>query len=455
MSRPVEKAPKAEAILLAIANSNDRFKLLEDDTVLEPNINNPIHPVFAESNWQLDAETYEKLDLTLRLASKFLEYDSALEWFVSPLMGMPLLDSQSRNAYLSDPFPTKNRKTKAALIKRVRKAFECLSHSIRYSFWEGTECKFYARTVKALGPGPVHDVTCTQHFTCKSYLRVDIRPQYLEYLQQHYDTDTLCGRLRNAFLFAATLVHEIAHAIGIMRRNDLVEPYMWLEHAESTSREFGYTWENFMFGCIINPFDRHTNKPSELMRKVWSDSEAYQKQYGKEWASVSMSYIAQWFQNGTWELIRRKGPQAIALPTSRLKIRTARPGEPGGSVLSDCKEAIKDVGALQRNMYREWKDIWSSRPEHVDQILRVSLKCTSSEELQKPPFVQPRRFGKPLSTRKHGAKTRRANSPLLQCSSSGITNFCAAAHMESDLSCTKHGFEGIPSERRCQGSWKA
>ena len=77
--RPPEKradGPSSPPIndLIDAANTNDRFKLLEDDAVLPGNLTNPIHPLFH----QLKRD--ERLHQALQLASQFLLHDRLLEF---------------------------------------------------------------------------------------------------------------------------------------------------------------------------------------------------------------------------------------------------------------------------------------------------------------------------------------------------------------------------------------
>ncbi|KAF2660784.1 hypothetical protein K491DRAFT_575360, partial [Lophiostoma macrostomum CBS 122681] len=309
--------------LVAAANKQDRFLLLDDPTIPEPDIDVAIHPIFSASNFiNATPQIYESLQQSLRFASMFLEHDSVLEWFVSPLLGLPLLDSETSKSYLSDPLTGKSPGERRELIRRVRKAFECLAHSVHFQFITDKEVKFYART------------------TLHSFQPV----HYWDFFQDHFSTSSLCERLRVDFSLGVGLVHELCHAVGVMRRGNLIEPHVRLTHIDKP--EFGYAWENFMFGGIINPFDRTATRLSFLMRKVWADDSKVYPAGGKEWSAVPMSYVARWFRKETWSTIAEHGPTAIPQPTFHLKLRCHE--KKGYTIFADDEQAISHVKALKR-----------------------------------------------------------------------------------------------------------
>ncbi|EDU46399.1 conserved hypothetical protein [Pyrenophora tritici-repentis Pt-1C-BFP] len=85
--------------LIATCNKNDRFKLLEDDSVLPVNLSSPIHPLF---NW---FDTEGPMRQMLQLASQFIAHDSLLVFFVPLLYGRELTSTINPNnkTHLSDP----------------------------------------------------------------------------------------------------------------------------------------------------------------------------------------------------------------------------------------------------------------------------------------------------------------------------------------------------------------
>lgn len=387
MSRPAERTVKGPQLLIAAANKHDRFRLLEDPTVPRPNISNRIHPIFNPSNFgNTPPATYQRLQQALQLASKFLEYDSVLEWFVAPFLGLPLLDSQSGKTYLSDPLANKSGRERRRLIGEVRRALDCLSHSINFHFFTNSAVRFYARTIIHEKP-PAHNAYCTQHFRLKKSVQIDIRQQYWDFLQDRYASSSFCDVLRHDFSLAVALVHEVCHAVGVMRRGDLNEPHLRLDHLDKP--ELGYAWENFIFGGIINPFDRESSTISFLMRKIWQTDDKAYAAGGKEWAAVPVSYIAQWFQQQTWDIIAQHGPTAIPPPVVQLKL-CATPHH--YTLLTDNPDVIVDVARLQAHYSRQYARA-SRYPVQVVGIITAKTRLVSKGELQIYAVEAPSRVG--------------------------------------------------------------
>lgn len=386
MSRQLESITKSPVFLINTANRYDRFQLLDDPNLPAPNIDNDIHPLFHAGNFtNASSDTYRNLKYVLRLASLFIENDTVLEWFVAPLFGLPLLDTKSKKNYLSDPSTTKSRREREPLIQKVRDALDCLSHSITFRF-VSSNVKYFARTTIIEDRCPPHGRMCSQHNKPEMGMLIEIRGQYLDFLQRLSTSCSLAERVRHDFSLAVTLLHEIAHAVGVMRRGHLREPFIRLDHP---SAEFGYAWENFMFGGIINPFDRASTEIGFLMRKMWVDDPESSKGRVREWGSVPIAYIAQWFQRSTWEMISEQGPTAIPAPISHLKLRSY-----SGQryiLLSDNEHALEDVRTMQYDLIDRFNPRY---PAHVVMLLETKLKLTTPETLQKHISAQPVRITK-------------------------------------------------------------
>ncbi|KAF2179022.1 hypothetical protein K469DRAFT_754105 [Zopfia rhizophila CBS 207.26] len=364
--------------LIETANSQDRFQLLNDPSAPEPDLNIPIHPIFRTCNFvNASPLAYRNLQQSLRLASMFLQHDSMLEWFVRPLLGIPLIDVRSRKTYLSDPFTSKSKAAKKKLITPVQQAFHCLSHCIRFRFVDTGDARFFARTL--IHPSqPPHTSVCTPVFQSPHSVVIELRNQNRRFLEGEHSSSSLCDKLRFDFFLAVNLLHEITHALGIMRRGDLNEPFIRLD--DPNKSEFGYSWEDFVFGGIFNPFDRTSDRVSFLMQKVWADDEVAYAAGGKEWTAVPMSYIAQWFQMDTWHAIRKRGPTAVSSPAIRLKLRLDRERY---TVVADCKDALADVRNAQKLIlehYRKHKE--QAVPNAARIILTAKLELVDGEVLQ-------------------------------------------------------------------------
>jgi hypothetical protein len=345
MAGPLQLAKRAETassptidlgFLVDIANSNDRFNMLGDDSVLPADLTNPIHPMFHQ------IQAIDQLQLGLQLASHFLLHDKLLNFFVPLLYGRNTPDPTSGKNCLGGPLLRASKAKQAHLCTGVRQALRCLAHHMDVSFVGQTK-GVWARTVSTSITTPLTS-TCCQIFQRRVSPRIEITDWFLKFYTDidGYAKATKCARYRHDFLFAITLVHEIVHAVGVMRRGDLDEPYYCRDYPGT---EWGYAWENFMFGCIINPQKKNNSGTHVLMRKVWADDNTANKYGGKEYCNVSVSWIAKWFRTETWSIIAEKGPGAIAPPLTHFKIQISN--ELGALIVyADDPALQKDMAAL-------------------------------------------------------------------------------------------------------------
>ncbi|KAF2471417.1 uncharacterized protein BDR25DRAFT_368253, partial [Lindgomyces ingoldianus] len=315
-----KNAAKGPFQLVTVVNSKDQYNLLEDPSIPKPDLDAEIHAIFQKSNWKgVNDILFLNLQPSLRLASMFLRNESFLEWLVAPLVGRMLTDIQSGKTYLSDPLRNRTGTERNGLVQEVRMALHCLAHSTHFHFEAPTQSKFYGRTM-IHRTQPLHTSVCTSRFIRNNLgIKIEIRLEYQRFLENSYTSSTLCQRLRHDFSLATTLVHELVHAIGIMRRGDLKEPHLRLDEPENS--ELGNAFENFFFGAIINPADKASDAPSFLMGKPWADDKTTDAAGGKEWVTIPMSYVAQWFRKDTWDIIKKDGPTAIPPPSVRLKVQ--------------------------------------------------------------------------------------------------------------------------------------
>ncbi|KAH6642389.1 hypothetical protein C7974DRAFT_303400 [Boeremia exigua] len=343
--------------LINAANKNDRFKLLEDDAVLSANLTNAIHPIFH----QLKGNCH--LRLALQLASHFILHDRLLEFFVPLLYGRQLHDLRSMKKYLFDPLTHASQPRQAQLLLGVRQALQCLADHLDVSFVAPSERRVYARTIIDEATPALTSICCLK-FQGKVSPKIEVSDKFLQFYEDPdgYVKASRCAQYRHDFLLATTLVHEVVHAVGVMRRGDILEPHYRPDYPET---EWGYAWENFMFGSIINPQDKNRSGTHLLMRRIWANADTENDKGGKEYCDVSMSWIGQWFRSETWSIIAENGPTAIAPPITHLKIQ-------GSVVFCDTPAVRKDIADL----YKSW---------HLDQRSpqTVWYKERTQAELQK------------------------------------------------------------------------
>ncbi|EUC39736.1 hypothetical protein COCMIDRAFT_110718 [Bipolaris oryzae ATCC 44560] len=380
--RPKRKAPKADSGingLITACNKSNRFKLLEDATVSPGDLDNPIHSVFSK------LDSVEPMKQMLQLASHFLTHDTLLSFFIPLLYGRELkgVINGAYKSYLSNPLASASGEKYRLYLAGVRDALECLSHSVSFHFVSPVK-RVYARTLREDEP-LAHSTECYSLFQRKYSCKIELAEYFKSYYTSgEYAAASLCAQFRHDFLFATTIVHEIVHAIGVLRRGNLDEPYI---RADCPDTEWGYGWEHFMFGCVINPQDRSKPGTFLLMRKIWADPKTAEEAGGKEYSDVSMSYIAQWFRKDTWDIVRKQGPAAIAAPITHFKIQSSN--KLGAWVVkSDCLEIIDDLIELHEQWGR--RDIKPSPVSGSPTTSNGRVRCTkilwqsmTSEQLQK------------------------------------------------------------------------
>jgi hypothetical protein len=427
--------------LIAAANKNDRFKLLEDDCVHAADLDNPIHPVFS---W-LDSDGSMKQ--MLLLASQFLAHESTLVFFVPLLYGRELTKAVSKTTKtcLSDPFSCASSVEREQLIAGVRQALHCLAHTLELRFAK-PEKHVYARTSTS-AVRPVYTPTCCRAFQRRVTAVIEIADRFTHfYDSDEYKNSSRCAQFRHDFLFASTLVHEIAHAVGVMRRGNLIEPYI---RADDPDSEWGYAWEHFMFGCVINPQDRTRLGTHLLMRKIWADSEMAEEAGGKEYSDVSAAYVAQWFRKDTWAIIARQGPTAILPPTTHFKIQSSR--KYGGWIVStDCNDIKDDLVIL----HQQWKENIRKLTVNGGAVVathRIFWRPQSTEALQKSNVTMPSRScwlscDSQIGDKRHGV------SVLKSAIASGKICSTGPANSPSDLRKRKAVIEteGVRTTKRCK-----
>lgn len=380
--------------LIATANQHDRFHLLEDDHVSAGNLQNAIHPIF----WWFDRDG--PLNQMLRLASQFLAHDSVLTFFVPLLFGHELTAniSNTNRTYLSDPLINVSDAHRKSLIDAVRRSLLCLAHSIEFRFMK-PEKRVYARTLTKAAQ-PAHTPMCSSIFQKRLTTVIEMTDRFMQFYSSSdgYNNSSRCAQFRHDFLFASTLVHEIVHAVGVMRRGNLSEPCI---RQDDPDPEWGYAWEHFMFGCIINPQDRTRPGTHSFMRKIWANTLLAEEAGGKEYCDVPMTYIAQWFQQSTWNIIAQHGPTAIALPVTHFKIQSSR--KYGAWIIStDCIGIKKDLLALHRKWKQQSRELVAAG-HHKTPISRIFWRFQTTEALQKsnvstPPRIPWRTQDKPPGT---------------------------------------------------------
>ncbi|KAF2243344.1 hypothetical protein BU26DRAFT_403427, partial [Trematosphaeria pertusa] len=372
--------------LVAAANEGDRLKLLNDESVPEGDLDNSIHPIFSDSNFPGETKHMQQ---AFRLASLFIRYDSVLEFFLPLVYGRTLTDHASKKQYISNPLASKSDEERALYFEGVREALHCLSHCVTFHWVSNTENRLWARTLLH-SPRPTHAPNCTTAFQYDISTLIELNEKFQQFYDDEetgYRAGTHCDQFRHDFQFAATLIHELAHAFGIMRRGRLLEPYIRLDHPDN---EWGYAWENFMFGAVINPQERRQPGTHAHLRKIWAHPDFASQQGGKEYCAIPVSWTAQWFRKETWARIEKEGPSAISPSVVQLKI-VASSKYSRWLVLTDRPETQEAVRKLHDNAVETRAKAQRTTQEEKE-LSRALWRLVDSEELQESNVPIPTRI---------------------------------------------------------------
>lgn len=408
--------------LVEAMNKNDRLHLLNDPSVLPGNLDNDIHPIFCRQ-----AFSDPHLKQALRFASLLLQEDRLLEFFIPLTYGRAQIDFSTGKTYLTNPMAGQSDSDIALYIRGVRKALDCLAHCVTFRFIT-REDHLWGRTLMS-DSKPAHSTSCSKAFQKDMSVRIELNGRFRAFYQDKetgYRTRSKCDQFRHDFQFAATIVHELVHAYGIMRRARLNEPWIRLD---LPSDEWGYAWENFAFGTIINPQQRKISGTHIQFRKTWS-SPTLERQ-GKEYSTVPVAWTAQWFRKETWERISTAGVLAIPLPVVRAKfVKSTRLRK--WVVMTDAAETRHDIKRLHRCNVKERLQSPGFHSQDMQPCRASAIWAfVDSENLQisNVPVTEriPDRFSsyghnvmhKPALMAASRAKFRKSSLPQLTC----ITNF--------------------------------
>ncbi|PVH98718.1 hypothetical protein DM02DRAFT_530574 [Periconia macrospinosa] len=360
--------------LVEAVNKNDRLNLLNDPSVLAGNLDNPIHPIFRGPSF-----SNPHLQQALRFASLLIQEDRLLDFFIPLTYGRAQTDLMSGKTYLTNPATWKSNAEISLYIRGVRKALDCLTHCVIFKFTD-PEDRLWGRATMLPNKKPAHSPSCSKAFQKDLAVLVELNGKLFRFYEDEetgYITRSVCDQFRHDFQFAATLVHELVHAFGIMRRAGLKEPYIRLDMPDT---EWGYAWENFAFGMIVNPQDRQRFGTHVQLRKIWSNS--VHEKMGKEYAAVPVAWTAQWFRKETWGRIAVAGLLAIPLPVTRVKfIKSARFRR--WVVMTDVPETQHDIEMLHGCAVKERLQS-PSLPTRDMELCRVMWSLLDSAELQVP-----------------------------------------------------------------------
>ncbi|EON63435.1 hypothetical protein W97_02662 [Coniosporium apollinis CBS 100218] len=314
-----EVASASEDILKLLQPYIDHYGLLDDSTITIGNLRNAIHPVFQRSNFDTSKDTYDTLKPALRLASQFLQNDALLEWWVQAGLGQEVSDPTTGQVYLNPPpkadDPKDNLRTTMMALAEMR-------YHVRFSFDPLTDV-FGHTTIDRTRPSrPKKNKIFNADFKAATQIGLSDLFEWWASLYYTSDSTTECQRLRFNFFFAVNIVHELAHAFGVMRRGGgNAEPcHSRIDMLSSTGAEMGWSWEVWTFGGQIAPHDDFAAPTAMLVTAIPLPREVAARG-DRKICPVPMWWIGQWFQTSTWQGIEQHGRKALPRPPRDLPIQ--------------------------------------------------------------------------------------------------------------------------------------
>jgi hypothetical protein len=344
-----------------------------------PNLTNEIHPMLHIDRWmrghgqEMTPHIYRFMAWPLRLASLLLTEECMLWWWAHVHFGTwanGKRKSGKQFRYLREDPREHTREGR----REVRKGLNDMAKVIAFMFTPEeytytTQGQCYGVTASEAMDLPWDHLFEDHDFPLiprgyvqkrKRVPRVALRHEYQAFYGGAFQAFTASQKLRVHFMFAATIVHEVAHAyfmfIGKDSRRE--EPWEPLFSPLSRTAELGFSWEESILGRICDPLfhtvdnchalfssrtyawrDDNTVTAAEVHR-VW---EAFRRgSMGPkirqipldpsldwlpthEWRGVAytgnehlkpgvnflciihaipMSWIARWFQEGEWKKMR-------------------------------------------------------------------------------------------------------------------------------------------------------
>lgn len=317
--------PGAVERLFTILNRGDRFNLADDPTVHPGNLDNCIHPIFQNAQFLGRSKHFKQ---ALQLASLYLTTPSLLDFYLPLTFGSWHKD----DGKLYQTYFRSDEVSRELELHVMQDLMKCISHSLVWEWKEFDEGRKWGSTEynenyvsDHTDECPVQAQDTKKHFFktntgCKISLNHGILDFYLNE-ETGYVSRSRCEQFRQDFQLALVMGHEIAHAYGAMCHGNLKEPWLSQDHPRN---ELGYAWENFVFGTLIDPVDRHPSGDYIHAHKTWQSREVRSKYDSCELTAIPVAWTAQWFRTDTWANIELYGHRAVGLPDPTLKVYLSR-----------------------------------------------------------------------------------------------------------------------------------
>ncbi|KAF2497892.1 hypothetical protein BU16DRAFT_537485 [Lophium mytilinum] len=321
--------------------------------IMPVELDNIIHPVFDQANFDCDGHVYDAIKPALRLASLFITEEKILGWWTSVVQSKLTLEqpaiifpehSSSPELYQQRLKATLSRDAKIdanSALAGVRNRFNSLAKGTTFRFLKGSEKDadvFSAHGKqwwKSHGNPTIGLADTFASYAEDLHIRNEEREieilEYLDSVQRKGDLDvsTVIPRTKYTaqdvcFLFrlAQTLTHELAHAFfALPWGNSLPEPLFKHDDPEA---EIGLSWEQSVFGALPTASEYFEASchccESSVTIEHWGarvdakDAADTMPPNSKRHLILPMSWVRDWFLKSTWAVITAQGPDAMQHP---------------------------------------------------------------------------------------------------------------------------------------------
>ncbi|KAK8257213.1 hypothetical protein IWZ00DRAFT_558401 [Phyllosticta capitalensis] len=265
-------------------------RLVKVSSHLTPNLSGPINDIFAYKNFVNHVNDDTGIHKP-RISEK--GYQDFLDWWVHAAFGTP-------TEFMEDhPLLEKTTEYTDEHRQSTREAIDSLSTLVVWKFDTFTRDFSYMRTCLPKSTraraAPLHPLFAkTGH---KRAPQVLIHEGFKEFAENLYDEASLEDQLQFSFLFAASIVHELTHCFGGMRRGHTNEEFL---HENEPSHEHGFSWEQAVFGGLIMSSNRKLDPTGPLVWHTWADHENRGVSNGYRRMLVPINWIAGWFRTEFW-----------------------------------------------------------------------------------------------------------------------------------------------------------
>ena len=301
-----------------------------------------VHPLFSDANFVISGSQYERIVPALCLASAFLhEPQASVFWYslvFGPRQPVPHIvrggkrgrreaTEEPWSRFLAVPVGANEWQKLERFWQQMRRAI-----TIRFRDLSGTGASGetvrteWGRTYppgRLLRSGREASITLSISFlnTLRDFATPTPKESLPHYLRQHH-------------LLAVTLLHEICHAIHIVRYKQDVEPF-FKDHRQA---ELGFAWEqsvlngkvypvankklgidNTLWGLHFNRWPDHWNSEEAHMVHRWPTrltDHPVLKASRRHWSTaylVTMDYIQSLVMSLEWKEIAKYGPERLKM----------------------------------------------------------------------------------------------------------------------------------------------